>query len=198
MLYSKIYYLTVSGQSMNTRTLCLGVLSLGKASGYDIGKKMDEIFSHFVDFAHSGVYPALRSLDEEGLVKCEVVEQESLPNKKIYELTDAGREKLVEELAVLQPTYKVRSQFMLLMFFAELLSAERLEQIFNERLNELNCFFNEAEDIRKQMCDTAGKQFLLDFVEAKFRAEKEFLESKSGEFLEQLNGNAEVLLGEAS
>jgi PadR family transcriptional regulator AphA len=183
---------------MNTRTLCLGVLSLGKASGYDIGKKMDEIFSHFVDIAHSSVYPALRGLDEEGLVKCEVVEQDSLPNKKIYELTDAGRKRLVEELAVLQPTFKVRSQFMLLMFFAEFLPTERLEQIFNERLNELNCFFGEAADIRKQMCDTSGKQFLLDFVEAKLRAEKEFLESKSGEFLEQLSPSAEILLGEVS
>jgi PadR family transcriptional regulator AphA len=67
---------------MNTKTLCLAVLSLGKASGYDIGKRLEDPFGHFVDVARSGVYPILKTLEEEGLVQYENVEQSALPNKK--------------------------------------------------------------------------------------------------------------------
>jgi DNA-binding PadR family transcriptional regulator len=35
---------------MNVRTLCLGILSTGEASGYEIKKDIEEgLFSHFID-----------------------------------------------------------------------------------------------------------------------------------------------------
>ena len=183
---------------MNTRTLCLGALSLGKASGYHIGKQLNEVFGQFVDIASSGVYPALRSLAEEGLVKCEVVEQDGLPNKKIYELTAEGRKTLQEELEVLHPTHKVKSQFMLLLFFAEQISAERMKNIIQERLSEIDSFFEAEPMIRNQVCGSPGQSFLLDYVIHKFETEKQFLESRSCDLLEQLDGSAQLKIGEAS
>jgi len=46
---------------MDTKTLCLGVLTLGDASGYDVRKQLTETFSHFMEISPSGIYPALRA-----------------------------------------------------------------------------------------------------------------------------------------
>ena len=43
---------------MNVRTLCLGVLSSGEASGYEIKKEIEEgLFSHFIDAKRSVQVP---------------------------------------------------------------------------------------------------------------------------------------------
>lgn len=171
---------------MNIKTLCLAVLSLGKASGYDIGKRLEEPFGHFVDVARSGVYPVLKVLEEEALVQFENVEQTALPNKKIYELTDKGRDLLQAELEALPPTHKIRSQFMLLVFFAEMLSQERLEAIFKERIDDMECFLQEAPYWKKQVEGKKGQEFLLEYVQAKAIFEKEFIEKHSGKFMDSL------------
>lgn len=183
---------------MNTKTLCLGVLSLGKASGYDIVKQLEQIFSHFVDVSASGVYPALKSLHAEGLVQYEDVAQDTLPNKKIFELTEKGRQRFQRELEVLPPTHKVRSQFMLLIFFAEWLSSERLGCILQERLDELNCFIKDEEEWRKQVEQSDSQCFLLEYVLAKMKAEKEFLEQHADKVLDLTGSTLVSKLGEAS
>jgi PadR family transcriptional regulator, regulatory protein AphA len=172
---------------MNIKTLCLAVLSLGKASGYDIGKRLEEPFGHFVDVARSGVYPVLKILEEEGLVQFENVEQTALPNKKIYELTCKGRGFLKAELEVLPPTHKIRSQFMLLVFFAEMLSQKRLETIFKERIEEMECFLQEEPYWQKMVEGNKGQEFLLEYVQAKAIFEKEFLEKNSGKLMDSLS-----------
>jgi DNA-binding PadR family transcriptional regulator len=175
---------------MNTKTLCLAVLSLGKASGYDIGKRLENPFGHFVDVSRSGVYPVLKCMEEEGLVQYEDIEQSALPNKKIYELTDKGRDLLKAELDVLPPVHKIRSQFMLLLFFAEMLSPQRLETILKERVQEVEYFLQEESNIRKSVAGNKGQEFMLDYVVNKAIAEKECLEKNSGEFMERLKTEA--------
>ena len=40
---------------MNVRTLCLGVLSLGEATGYEIKKLLESRFSHFYDASFGSI-----------------------------------------------------------------------------------------------------------------------------------------------
>ena len=54
---------------MNVRTLCLGILSLGEATGYEIKKGIEDgMFSHFIDASFGSIYPALTQLAAEGLL----------------------------------------------------------------------------------------------------------------------------------
>ena len=161
---------------MNTKILCLAALSLGKASGYDIGKRLEEPLGFFVDTAKSGVYPALRCLYEEGLVQYEDIEQSSLPNKKIFELTPKGEELLKAELEALAPTHKLRSEFMLLLFFAEMLSTDRLQAIVNEHIQDAERFLQEVPKLQKYVENDIGQQFLLDFVVNRVTGDKEYLQ----------------------
>ena len=55
-------------EPMNVRTLCLGVLSFGEATGYEIKKEIEEgPFSHFIEASFGSIYPALTQLLGEGL-----------------------------------------------------------------------------------------------------------------------------------
>lgn len=165
---------------MNTKMLCLGVLTLGEASGYDIGKQLEQTFGNFIDVATSGVYPALKALHEEGLVDCETIEQDSLPNKKIYRLTDQGQETFRQALEALAPRHKIRSQFILLLFFADKLSEKRLRDVIEERKQELEhwtsltrCWLEQTHDnVRKE----AGQNFIARYALEVMGTEIRFLE----------------------
>ena len=61
---------------MNIRTLCLGILSLGEASGYEIKKDIEEgLFGHFIEASFGSIYPALNQLAAEGHVTVREQEQ---------------------------------------------------------------------------------------------------------------------------
>src|SRR3546814_665287 len=54
---------------MDAKTLCLGVLSRGAASGYEIKKAFEEgPFSHFHQASFGSIYPTLNALSADGLV----------------------------------------------------------------------------------------------------------------------------------
>ena len=76
--------------SMNVRTLCLGILSLHEATGYEIRKMVEEgTFSHFIDASYGSIYPALAQLLKEGLVSVRTETAETVrPPRKVYTITE--------------------------------------------------------------------------------------------------------------
>jgi PadR family transcriptional regulator AphA len=121
---------------MDVKTLCLGVLTEGDKSGYEIKRYFEEAFSHFFVAGFGSIYPALAELSHRGLITGENVEQEGRPDKKVYSLTPAGERLLMDELLMTPPRHKVRSEFLVLMYFAHLLPPARLAAILDERITE--------------------------------------------------------------
>jgi PadR family transcriptional regulator AphA len=119
---------------MDIKTLCLGVLTEGDKTGYEIKQCFEEAFSHFFGAGFGSIYPALAELSREGLVTCRSVEQDKRPDKKVYRLTAAGQRVLVEELLATAPRHKVRSEFLVLMYFAHLLPPERVAAIIDQMI----------------------------------------------------------------
>jgi DNA-binding PadR family transcriptional regulator len=64
-------------------------------SGYDLTGWMERETSHFFAIGHSSVYPALARMEREGLVRHEVVPSEKGPERKVYTVSEAGREALL-------------------------------------------------------------------------------------------------------
>jgi DNA-binding PadR family transcriptional regulator len=79
---------------MSLRYAILGLLSRESLTGYDLTKQFDSTIGFFWSAKHSQIYPELASLTKEGLVTFELVTQTSKPNKKVYTITEAGREAL--------------------------------------------------------------------------------------------------------
>ena len=117
---------------MDVKTLCLGVLTEGDKTGYEIKHRFEEAFSHFFGASFGSIYPALAELSRQGLVSCQSVEQDKRPDKKVYSLTEQGERALLAELMATPPRHKVRSEFLVLMYFAHLLPPARVAAIIDE------------------------------------------------------------------
>lgn len=79
---------------MSLRFALLGLLARESLTGYDLTKRFDSTVGFFWSAKHSQIYPELASLTQEGLVTFELITQTSKPNKKVYTITEAGREAL--------------------------------------------------------------------------------------------------------
>lgn len=120
---------------MDVKTLCLGALSRGPASGYEIKKQFQEgPFAHFHDAGFGSIYPALNKLNQAGLVSCTAMEQDKRPDKKVYSLTPSGRLALVNAISQAPGADSVRSDFLFMLFFAHLLSARQVEGLLSDRV----------------------------------------------------------------
>lgn len=64
-------------------------------SGYDLSRWMAGETSHFFAVGHSSVYPALSRLEVTGLVEHRAVASERGPKRKVYSITEVGREALL-------------------------------------------------------------------------------------------------------
>src|SRR3546814_11137191 len=70
-------------RDMDAKTLCLGVLSRGAASGYEIKKAFEEgPFSHFHQASFGSIYPALNALSADGPVAVRAQAQQKRPQRK--------------------------------------------------------------------------------------------------------------------
>ena len=77
--------------------MILGVLRAGPAHGYQIKKRIAATFSdQYPHLSDSSVYPRLLRFDKEGLIKSQIQIQENAPNKKVYQLTEAGMQRIKE------------------------------------------------------------------------------------------------------
>ena len=74
----------------------LKVISKGPLHGYAITRIVSDIFRDNIDKA--SIYMALRRLEEKGFVKSEWVTEDSGPPKRIYRLTQEGKEALEKKL----------------------------------------------------------------------------------------------------
>ena len=114
------------------KTNCLGALSLGAATGYEIRKQFEEgPFAYFFDASFGSIYPALNKLLDEGLVTCETETQRSRPTKKIYSITEAGTTALRAALGHEPLEHKVRSDFLATLFLGHLMSSDDRARVFD-------------------------------------------------------------------
>jgi DNA-binding PadR family transcriptional regulator len=122
---------------MDVRTLCLGILTLGDASGYEIKKQFEEgPLAYFYQIGYGAIYPALKSLNRDGMVNCEEVMQHGRPNKKIYSITAKGVESFHKNLPRIPACDKLRSEAIVMFFFARFLEEEHLNEVFEGYLEE--------------------------------------------------------------
>jgi PadR family transcriptional regulator AphA len=161
---------------MDIRTLCLGVLTFGDATGYEIKKMFEDgMFSHFYEASFGSIYPALNRLTEERLVECTQQAQDKRPDKKIYSLTPTGRSVFAAEITIPPGRDKLRSEFLVNVIFSEFLAPNQLRQVLDERIR----FHHQKLDEMNKKADTCGanaaRQFTLGYGLALHKAAAEYL-----------------------
>lgn len=163
---------------MDTRTVCLGILSKGEASGYEIKKHLEEgPFGHFLDASFGSIYPALARLAGDGLVemRSERASEGGRP-KKLYALTEAGRAALREAVAHFPAPDRFRSEFLFQMILGDLLSPEERTRKIDHQIAHLRVKLEQIET--RPDCARHGCQgFVAGLAQAMLGAALGYLES---------------------
>ncbi|MEM8800663.1 MAG: PadR family transcriptional regulator [Pseudomonadota bacterium] len=168
---------------MDVRTLCLGILSLGDATGYEIKKLVaDGAFSFFSEASYGSIYPALTKLMDEGLVTCREETQDGRPDKKIYTLTDAGRKQLTQSLKRSPGPDKQRSEFLAALLFAEAVTPDRVGELVEDRVVHHRERIATLEAMLDEDLTPAGR-FVLEYGITIQKAALQFLRNEGSDLL---------------
>jgi DNA-binding PadR family transcriptional regulator len=179
---------------MDARTLCLGVLSLGEATGYEIKRTLEQVFGHFYNASFGSIYPALARLTEDGEVISLDAATERFPDRRRYRLTESGRAQLRAALAAAKGHEVVRSEFLVALFFAELLPINDLHRLVDERLAESRQIVSSLSSYgRTRMSD--GQRFTIRYGLAVARAAIDFLEGEGRAIAQAIARERQAALG---
>jgi DNA-binding PadR family transcriptional regulator len=115
---------------MSLEHAILGFLNYRPYTGYDLKKIFDTSVQHFWPADQSQIYRFLARLADQGYAEIEKVSQEDRPDRKVYHITDAGREELMRWLAGPPPLDSPRSAALIQVFFSGQFSDEEILEKF--------------------------------------------------------------------
>ena len=182
---------------MDVKTVCLGMLTDGEASGYDLKKEFESSFSHFFAAGYGSIYPALNSLARDGLVECRHIPQDGKPDRKVYKITEAGREHLLAALQNPCPSHKVRSEFLATMCFSHLMSREQVETVLRNRVEEAADYLQLFKQFETDHAADwpPGARFVLGFGQTMMETMQAYIEEHGSMLLEANDTKRESAVG---
>lgn len=147
-------------QQNRTAYIILGLLEHEDQSGYDLKKRIDSAISQFWDVGFGQIYPTLKKLEEDGDIVGKPVRSEKGPDRIVYSITAAGREKLMEWLNTPSEKEYVRYEILLKLFFGGIsgpeVNTERIENFQNQyaqMLGQLQFYKTNLESVLKDHPD---------------------------------------------
>ncbi len=168
---------------MDVKTLCLGVLSLGDSSGYEIRKMFEEgPFAHFHHASFGSIYPALSKLADAGHVSFSVENQEGRPDKKVYSITEEGLAAFRQALTKTPEPDKVRSETLFMMFFADHLEDDHMAEVYDAYTEHHRFFIEKIESLSNEGM-SRGRLFVRKFGLSFYRSVFAYLKENREEFL---------------
>ena len=121
---------------MSLKHALLGILGNHPMTGYEVKQFFDSTVQHFWNAELSQIYPTLKSLEEAGFVASHVEPQENRPNRKVYEITDAGCEEFARWVRAPQPPADMRDPFLIKIFFGTEVPVEDLLVVLRRQMEE--------------------------------------------------------------
>lgn len=90
----------------------LALLAKERAHGYELKSRLEQMFGEAYPSPNIGqIYLTLQRLERAGLVRGQDVVQVARPNKRVYEITPAGRETVAEWLDAPSDGPRIRDDF---------------------------------------------------------------------------------------
>jgi DNA-binding PadR family transcriptional regulator len=112
-----------------TGRVILGMITLGKRTGYEIKQFVDKTTRHFWAASYGQIYPELKRLEDQGLITG-TDDPAGGRARTLFELTPAGRQALARWLHTDDtPSAELRDEGMLKLFFSDAEPERRIENI---------------------------------------------------------------------
>lgn len=122
---------------MSIQYAILGLLSWHPFSGYDLKKMFSESSTFYWSGNNNQIYKTLLQLLNDGLATHEVLHQEDAPTKKIYSITQKGREVLKDWVLSRPDVPEMKNTFLIQLAWADQLTSGELEQLLMSYQEEL-------------------------------------------------------------
>jgi PadR family transcriptional regulator AphA len=164
--------------AVSIRHFILGLLTRQPMSGYDI-KRFLKSLSWLIDSPSFGsLYPALHALLEDGLVTVEILSRQDKPPRKIYTITEKGRQALQEWMdRPIAPGVSLKA-FVMRLILASNLSHASLIAYLEQRHNQVATHQLALEQTAQATDDDMdlGERLALDYGLAVAAAELAWLD----------------------
>lgn len=160
---------------MSYRYLVLGLLAERPMSGYDIKKHVKTVLGAITTASYGTLYPTLHKLLADGDVEMKEVPQHGRPSKKVYTLTDQGRNDLQNWLHQPASADQVKREFLLKLYLARQVDEFDLQSIVASRRTEAEMLLRTYEN-DKRNAKTAQQAWIADYSSAMCQAELDWLQ----------------------
>lgn len=185
---------------MDVKTLCLGLLTVQEACGYDLKKTFESSFKHFFPAGYGSIYPALADLAEAGLVSCREIPQVGKPDRKVYRITEQGEKAFMEALNRTDPQHKLRSEFLAMMYFSDRIDEARLADLLDDRVEKLRETVKHIETLSAQANGSAtpGANFVAGFGAVVAEAAAKYIESNRHLLVDESDAETDIRMNVAA
>ncbi|GAA1003400.1 PadR family transcriptional regulator [Streptomyces sp. F-3] len=165
----------------------LALLARGPAHGYELKQDLEQLLGSAYPQPNIGqIYVTLGRLEKSGLIEGEEVEQTGRPNKKIYRLTDAGREAVSAWFQKPEDEPRVRDEFFLKLALAPQTGlADQITLINKQRRQYLNTMRHLSKLAAAEDRDNRIAHLLIEGAMLHLQADLDWLE-RCQEELEEL------------
>jgi DNA-binding PadR family transcriptional regulator len=167
------------------KNLFLALLSKQPTHGYDLLQTYEGLFSTVLPPLNAGqIYTTLSRLERDGLVEDFPVAQEGKPDKRIYRLTDKGRQALLAWFAEPLRGPRLKDHFYLKLISARMSDLVDIQELIdNQRqqyLQSLHDLNNLA--LEKEITDDPARFYLIQGAVLHLKADLEWLDLIEREF----------------
>lgn len=147
---------------MSLRDAVLAALLEGESSGYDLAKDFDASVANFWMATPQQLYRELDRLAEQGLIQARLVHQERRPNKRMFSLTEAGREAIREFTGRAPKPSVIRDELMVKVQAVDAGNAQAVRDFIAEQLQWATAKVQRYERLRARILDGRSEDEYLE------------------------------------
>src|SRR5947209_13353658 len=147
--------------AVSLRDAVLAALLEGEASGYDLAKGFDASVANFWMATPQQLYRELDRLADQGLIQARVVHQERRPNKRMFSLTEAGRDAIRKFTARAPKPSVIRDELMVKVQAADAGDAHAVRDFIVERLRRAEAKLQRYERLRSRILEGRSEEEYL-------------------------------------
>jgi DNA-binding PadR family transcriptional regulator len=129
----------------------LGLLTVEPMSGYDLGQAIRDSIGHFWNESYGQIYPNLKKLQASGFVASKLEKQKGKPDRRIFSITQKGRERLQTWLAVEPQPEIPRNELLLKLFFGAQAGPETLIAYVEQMAKQQSAFLQQLKQAQKEI-----------------------------------------------
>ncbi|MGG6295088.1 PadR family transcriptional regulator [Leptolyngbya sp. AN02str] len=120
---------------MSLAHVILGLLQQQERTGYDLKTEcFDDCISHLWPADQAQIYRTLDKLESRAWITCTVEIQRDRPNRKVYQITEAGEAELAHWLQTHHPLPVLREPLLVQLYFAAQLPNEAIVHLLEQEL----------------------------------------------------------------